>query len=148
MHVVEAFWDLSSTAPSVVAQGFLIFSYTFFFLSLSYTNTCEHTCLCVHRAYSLHVNGNPGNLLSPSNNTLKITHQYCGGGPHLSHLSPCSFIPSPRVLCVSSEAIQSMQLQPQLLFRFLSSFILIMTLFSAEILLLVSSPSAIRRTIY
>lgn len=43
---------------------------------LSYTITCEHTCLCVHHAISLHVNGNPGNLLtSPSDDHSLISRR-------------------------------------------------------------------------
>lgn len=70
MEVVEDHWDLSSTAPFHVAQGFLLFSYTFSLFSLSYTNTCEHTCLYVNHAYSLHVNGNPGKLLTSPSGTF------------------------------------------------------------------------------
>lgn len=70
MEVVEDRWDLSSTAPSHVAQGFLFFSYTFSPFSLSYTDTRELTCLCVHHAYSLHLNGNPGNLLTSPSGTF------------------------------------------------------------------------------
>lgn len=70
MEAAEARWDLSSTEPSRVAQGFLFFTYTFSLSSFSHTTTREHTCLCVQHAYSLHVNGNPGNLLTSPSGTF------------------------------------------------------------------------------
>lgn len=131
MEVFEARRDLSSTAPSHVAQGFLFFLlHIFSFLYLSYANTREHACFIVQHAYSLHVHGNPGNLLTSPSSAVDHSH-IAAVIPSVPSL-PCSVIPSSRVSC-SSAPIQSAQLQT------LSQFVII-TLFAAETLRLVSSP--------
>lgn len=124
-----------------------IFSFLSLSLSLSYTNTCEHTCLCVHRAYSLHVNGNPWNLLKPPSDTFDDHSPILRRWSHLSHLS---HVHSSRPLVSSVCHLNQSRAHSysHSCSSNLSSFILIITLFSAEILLLVSSHSAIRRTIY
>lgn len=52
MEVVEDRRDLSSTAPSHVAQGFLFFSYTFSLLSLSLIQT--HVSILAY-VYIMHI---------------------------------------------------------------------------------------------
>lgn len=115
MEVVEARRGLSSTAPSHVAQGFLFFLlHIFSFLYLSYANTREHACFIVQHAYSLHVNGNPGNLLTSPSDTV-VDHSYVAAVIPSAPSLPGSVIPSSRRLHVfcSSAPIQSAQLQLQ-----------------------------------
>lgn len=108
-------------ASPMQPRDFSFSSYTFSpFLFLSSTNTREHTCLRVHHhAYSLHVNGNPGNLLtSPSGTFDRSLTNICGGDPIYpisSPAHPSRPLVSSYVFC-SSEPIRSTW--PQLLFQF------------------------------
>jgi len=139
MEVVEDCWDLSSTAPSHVAQGFFSsFSPPHFLFSfLSYTNACEHTCLCVHHAYSLHVNGNPPHA---------IRHVW-RSRPYIATVTPpIQSLPlfiHPVPLCPLC-SVHLNQFGAQSYSHSCSSnsslCTLIISLLSAEILLLVSSP--------
>lgn len=111
-------------------------SFSFFFFSpthirfLSYTNTCKHTCLCVHYAYSLLVNCNPGNLLTspPDDHSLILRRWF-----RLSHLSP---VHSSRPLLSSICSLHLNQFRAHSYSHSCScsssSRTLIITLFSAE----------------
>ena len=73
-------------SPGISLFHLHTFSCLYLFLSLS----DERTCLCVQHAYSLHVNGNPGNLLtSPSRHFWWSLMSIAAVIPsHLSHLFP------------------------------------------------------------
>lgn len=110
------------------------FSPAHFLISCSLPQTCEHTCLCVDHANSLHVNGNPGNLLTVSSALTNVA-------PVIASIPsvPCSTRPFVTSAFWSSEPIQSTQLQTQLLFQFVIVDTHYKPFFSAETLLLVSS---------
>lgn len=142
MEVVEDCRDLSSTAPSHVAQGFISSSSSsssphFLFSFLSYTNACEHTCLRVHHAYSLHVNGNPPHANPHVRRSLPNIETVI---PPIQTL-PLFIHPVPLCPLCSVHLNQfGAQSYSHSCFSNSSLCTLIISLLSAEILLLVSSP--------
>lgn len=97
----------------------LIHHWISLFLSYTHTHTCEHTCLCVHHAYSLHVNGNPGNILTSPPGTFDDHSQKLRPWSHLFHLPPVhSSRPLMSSMCsVYLNQFRAHSLQPQLLFQ-------------------------------
>lgn len=129
MEVVEAPLGLLLHSALQCSPGisFFFFSYTFsLFLLHTHTQTRarEHTCLCVHHAYSLHVNGNPGNILTSPPGTFDDHSQKLRPWSHLFHLPP---VHSSRPLVFSMCSVYLNQfrahsLQPQLLFQFVITY--------------------------
>lgn len=70
-------------------------------------------CVCVHHAYPLPVNGNPGNLLRPPSGTIHDPSPICGVCPSIP---VCS---SPPVLLCHQNQLGA-QLQPQSLHLFVT----------------------------
>lgn len=110
MEAVEARWDLASTAPSNVAQGFLFLLHIF---SFSYTkHMWAYLLVCTSCKFT---SCNPGNLLTLPSALLRITQRWS----HLSNLSPVhSSRPLVSSVFCSSEPIQSTKLQAQLFYQF------------------------------
>lgn len=142
MEVVQSSWGPLLHCALPCSPGNCLFFSPTHFLFLSHTDTCKHTCLCVHHNYSPYVNGNPGNLLTSPSGTFDHHSLILRRWSPVSHLSPVHSFICPLVSSMCSVHLNQFRAHSYShgSSSDSSSCTLIITLFSAEILLLVSSP--------